>query len=198
MSNELEAWKGTFGDQYTLRNSVEWQSRVGGFRSILTGLSVGRVLEVGCNRGHNLIALSEILGPEVELVGVEPNLSALHLARRSTDKAGFLAGTLYDLPFKPGYFDLVFTCGVLIHVPDEKLPTALGELDRVTSRYLLLMEYFSEQDEGLVYRGETGLLWKRNFPLHVRKACDDLTLSGQGYLGLEEGFGRVHWWLMSR
>jgi pseudaminic acid biosynthesis-associated methylase len=198
MANELEAWRGDFGDQYTLRNSIEWRSRVAGFRSILEGLNVRRLLEVGCNRGHNLVALSEILGPEVELVGVEPNLSALQLARRSTDQAGFLSGTLYDLPFKRGYFDLVFTCGVLIHVPDDKLPTALLELDRVTSRYLLLIEYFSEEDERLIYRGEAGLLWKRNFPLHVSKVCEGLTLAKQGYLGPEEGFDRAHWWLMNR
>jgi ubiquinone/menaquinone biosynthesis C-methylase UbiE len=100
---------------------------------LLSGLTVRRVLEIGCNRGHNLVAFSEILGPEVELVGVEPNFSALCLARQSTDQAGFLAGTLYDLRFKRGYFDLVFTCGVLIHVPDEKLPGALLEIHRVTS-----------------------------------------------------------------
>jgi pseudaminic acid biosynthesis-associated methylase len=195
---ELETWKGDFGDQYTLRNPVDWRSRVDGFRMILSGLTIGRVLEIGCNRGHNLVAFSEILGPRVELVGVEPNLSALHLARRSTVQAGFLSGTLYDLPFKGGYFDLVFTCGVLIHVPDEKLPTALLEMDRVTSRYLLMIEYFSEQDEGLVYRGESGLLWKRDFPRHLSKVCKGLTLARQGYLRPEEGFDRAHWWLMSR
>lgn len=198
MSNELQAWEGAFGDQYTVRNSVEWQSRVDGFRSIISGLSVQRVLEVGCNRGHNLVTLYEILGPTAELVGVEPNLSALHLARRSTDKAGFLPGTIYDLPFKSGHFDLVFTCGVLIHIPDEKLAAALRELDRVTSRYFLLMEYFSEHDEEIVYRGEPGLLWKRNFPLHVMKACDQLTLAKKGYFGPEQGFDRTHWWLMER
>lgn len=171
---------------------------VEGFRSILSGLSVARVLEVGCNRGHNLIALSEILGPTAELVGVEPNHSALHLARRSTDKAGFLSGTIYDLPFKNGYFDLVFTCGVLIHIPDGKLAVALRELDRVTSRYFLLVEYFSEKDEEIIYWGERGLLWKRNFPLHVMKTCDDLGLTRQGYLGPEQGFDRTHWWLMER
>ena len=150
--------------------------------------SVRRVLEIGCNRGHNLVAFSEILGPEVELVGVEPNLSALHLARRSTDEAGFLAGTVYDLPFKSGYFDLVFSCGVLIHVPNERLPTALGELDRVTSRYLLLIEYFSEEDEELVYRGKTGLLWKRNFLLHVEKACARSDLVQPGLSRTRTGF----------
>ena len=177
---------------------MEWRSRVDGFRSIFSGFSVKRVLEVGCNRGHNLVALSEILAQPPELVGVEPNHSALRLARRSTDKAGFLPGTIYDLPFKNGYFDLVFTCGVLIHIPNESLAAALRELDRVTSRYFLLMEYYSEQDEEIVYRGERGLLWKRNFPLHVMKACDHLTLTKKGYLGPEQGFDRTHWWLMER
>jgi pseudaminic acid biosynthesis-associated methylase len=196
MSNELEAWKGDFGEQYTLRNSVEWRSRVAGFRSILGELGTRRVLEVGCNRGHNLVALSEVLEPEVELVGVEPNLTALRLARQSTDKAGFLCGSIYDLPFKSDFFDLVFTCGVLIHIPLEKLPAALRELDRVTSRYMLLMEYFSEQDQEIIYRGRSGLLWKRNFPFHVMKACEQLTVISQGYFGQEQGFDRTHWWLM--
>jgi pseudaminic acid biosynthesis-associated methylase len=177
---------------------VEWRSRLEGWRSIVDGLRVKRVLEVGCNRGHNLVALSEILKPTVEFAGVEPNSLALQIARRSTDRAGFLAGTVYDLPFKNECFDLVFTCGVLIHIPNEKLKKALNELERVASRYLLLIEYFSEQDEEISYRGRTGLLWKRNFPRHMMHACEELTTVRQGYLGRDEGFDRTHWWLMEK
>lgn len=198
MPTQLETWKGRFGDDYTVRNAVEWRSRLDGWRSIIGGLHVKRILEVGCNRGHNLVALSEILKTAAEFTGVEPNLLALQIARRSTDRVAFLGGTIYDLPFKNKYFDLVFTCGVLIHIPNGKLKKALHELVRVASRYVLLIEYFSEQDEEISYRGRTGLLWKRNFPRHVVHVCEELTVVRQGYLGRDEGFDRTHWWLMEK
>jgi pseudaminic acid biosynthesis-associated methylase len=198
MPTELEEWKGAFGDEYTSRNAVEWRSRLEGFRSMFEGLSPKRVLEVGCNRGHNLVGLAELLDSEVELAGIEPNRTALQIARRSTDRAGFLPGTIYDLPFKDGYFDLVFTCGVLIHIPDEKLQAALAEMARVSSRYILFAEYFAEQDEEIVYRGQSGLLWKRDFSRHMLKAAEGLIVARYGYLGPEQGFDRTHWWLMEK
>jgi ubiquinone/menaquinone biosynthesis C-methylase UbiE len=63
-------------------------------------------------------------------VGVEPNQYALELARALSVKVGILHGHSFDLPFKDGYFDLVFTAGVLIHIPLEDLPTALSEAYR--------------------------------------------------------------------
>lgn len=70
---QLKMWEGEFGEAYTARNKIDWRIREPAFRSMLAGLPVKRVFEVGCNRGHNLIALTEVLGADSEVAGVEPN-----------------------------------------------------------------------------------------------------------------------------
>ena len=78
MTHQLEIWKGEFGKEYTNRCVVNWQSRLPAFREMLSGLNIGRALEIGCNRGHNLIALSQILTERGDIVGIEPNRYAIN------------------------------------------------------------------------------------------------------------------------
>ena len=62
MTHQLGVWKGEFGKAYTDRNVIDWHTRFPAFQQMLDGLPIKRVLEVGCNRGHNLAALVEVLG----------------------------------------------------------------------------------------------------------------------------------------
>lgn len=197
MDNQLEIWKGEFGVSYTDRNRVDYRLRLPAFRRILEDLSISQVLEVGCNLGHNLMALSELL-KECDLVGVEPNRYALEQARLSVPKAGLLHGDAFDLPFKDGVFDLVFTSGVLIHISQRNLPAALSEIYRVSRRYILAIEYFAEEETMIPYRGYTNLLWKRDFLKHFQSQFPDLRLIRSGHLGLEDGFDRTHYWLLEK
>ena len=195
---QLETWQGEFGKAYTDRNVVDWHRRLPAFKKMLAGLELKRVLEVGCNRGHNLQALVEVFGDDTEIFGVEPNTYALNLARTASDKFSPVPGNVFDLPFKGGYFDLVFTACVLIHVPTERLIDAMREIARVARRYILAIEYYSEQDTAIEYRGHNDLLWKRNFLKHYQTNVPDLKLVGSGYWGEEDGFDRTHWWLMEK
>ena len=195
---QLREWEGKFGDDYTDRNVVAWLTRLPLFQAMLEGLNLPRVLEVGCNRGHNLVALSELLGPGAEIVGVEPNPHARNLARSASSRTPILAGDAYDLPFKEGTFDLVFTWGVLIHVPLDSLRAAMAEIHRVSARYLLAIEYFAEQETRIAYRGHDDLLWKRNFLKHYQAWFPDLSLVRQGSWGPEQRADNVSWWLLSR
>ena len=65
MTEQLQMWSGEFGKQYADRNPVDWREVVPFLQPIVEGLVLERVLEVGCNRGHNLVALREILGKTV-------------------------------------------------------------------------------------------------------------------------------------
>ena len=195
---QLETWQGEFGKAYTDRNVVDWHTRLPAFKKMLGGLQLTRVLEVGCNKGHNLLALLELLGEGTEIFGIEPNLYALTLARSASDKFSPVPGNIFDLPFKDRYFDLVFTAGVLIHIPTERLVDAMREIGRVARRYILAVEYYSEQDAAIEYRGRTDLLWKRNFLRHYQTNVPDLKLVHAGYWGEQDGFDRTHWWLMEK
>ena len=190
MHEQLEVWKGEFGKEYTDRNKVDWKDRLLIFRGILDGLAVDSVLEIGCNKGHNLVALSHLLGDACNIVGIEPNKYAAVLARR--DGLTVFDDSVYDLQFEDGEFDLVFTTGVLIHIPSDRLTNAMTEIYRVSNEYILAMEYFSQVDTSVMYRGNTGLLWNRNFPEIYMTVFPDLIMIRKGICNIPD---EVHWWL---
>ena len=198
MTQQLQAWEGEFGNAYTERNAQDWRLRQPAFRQMLAGLRLPWVLEVGCNRGHNLVALRDLLGEDTEVVGIEPNRHARELARASSPQIGVLPGSVFGLPFKDGVFDLVFTAGVLIHVAPGDLAGALAEIYRVSRHYILAIEYFAGEETTIHYRGHEDLLWKRDFFGHYQASFPDLTLINRGYWGEADGFDRTHWWLLEK
>lgn len=197
MQSQLDSWKGDFGKAYTDRNHIDWRERVPAFRQMLADINPSHVLEVGCNRGHNLAALREVLGPAAEIAGIEPNPYALEIAR-STGATRVLQGDIYHLPFEDGAFDLVLTAGVLIHIPLAMLDTALGELHRCSRRFLLAIEYAAAEETTIPYRGRDDLLWKRDFLKHYRNQFPSLRVARQGQWREEHGFDPTSWWLMDK
>ena len=190
---QLNRWKDNFGDEYTRRNVVDWRSRIPIFERILDGLEIDSVLEVGCNRGHNLLAIHDIIGDK-EIYGIEPNGYARSLAQR--EGLDVINGDICDIPFKDGYFDLVFTYGVLIHIPENMLPRALNELYCVSRHYIVLAEYFSEKDEVIHYRGYDDMLWRRNYLEWFLSQTfpNSVTLIRSGF----EKKGRITWWVFKK
>lgn len=194
--SQLDRWAGGFGRAYTDRNVVDWRVRVPAFRTMLGGLPLASVLEVGCNRGHNLVAIADATGAAV--TGLEPNEYALELARQAAPSANVVAGVASDLPFPDGTFDCVLTAGVLIHVPPDELDRVLIEIVRVARRYVLAVEYHAERDETIVYRGNHDMLWKRDFRSHYMRVAPDLTVLRDGFWGAQDGFDDARWWLFER
>ncbi len=197
-AGQLREWSGAFGNAYTDRNVVDWRTRLPLFKEMLRDLTLPRVLEAGCNRGHNLLALRQLLGPEADVVGVEPNRHARTLARELNPELNVFAGDTYHLPFASSSFDLTLTWGVLIHVPLAQLPTALTELHRVSRRYVLTVEYFAQSETVIPYRGHDNLLWKRDFRQHFQSQFPELRLLRQGFWGKEHGADNVSWWLFDK
>jgi pseudaminic acid biosynthesis-associated methylase len=195
---QLDVWRGEFGEAYTRRNEIDWRKRLPAFHEAVGELRLRRVLEVGCNRGHNLVALGEVAGPSCQVVGVEPNYFARALARRSAERASLVGGGIHDLPFCSGTFDLVLTLGVLIHVPLDDLRAAMSELHRVSGSYLLCAEYYAEVETPISYRGRDDLLWKRDFAAHYRRWFTDLSVVRQGFWSADQGFDRATWLLLEK
>src|SRR5690242_18508117 len=112
------------------------------------------VLEVGCNRGDNLDAF------DCEVTGVEPNQYARDIAR---ERWHVIDAVAHNLPFPDGSFDLAYTVGVLIHVPPWQLGDSLSEIHRVSSRYVLAVEYEAPKPVPVDYRGVRAGIWKRPY-----------------------------------
>lgn len=171
---QTSQWASDFGRQYTDRNpqtpaemDLLYQDTYGLTRTALNqeflrGMDPAiRILEAGCNVGAQLQAL-QAAGFR-HLYGVELQPYAVRKAKTLTQDINIIQGTAADMPFRDSYFDLVFTSGLLIHVPPEQLPAVMNEIYRCSRRYIWGFEYFSDTHTEIPYRGNAALMWKGDF-----------------------------------
>lgn len=175
MEFQKEIWASKFGEDYTNRNICN-PSELNKFYQVQYGITReemnkefleenvnknAKILEVGCNVGNQLRMLQS-MGYN-NLYGIELQDYAVEKGKQLTRKINIIKGLGDDIPFKDGYFDLVFTSGVLIHIPPELLNNVMSEIYRCTKNYIWGFEYFSKGNEEINYRGNENLLWKNNF-----------------------------------
>lgn len=197
-ATRLEAlWSGEFGDEYVTRNADAYDQRAPFWRSILEGHPCRRVLEVGANVGGNLQWVAEHV-EATQVYGVDVNRSALQRLQQRVPGVNALWSPARELPFRDRWFDLVFTMGVLIHQPDATLPLVMAEMVRCSRRWVLCGEYFGETTEEVPYRGHDGALFRRDYGRRFAELFPDLQQVGTGFLGRDEGWDDVTWWLFER
>jgi hypothetical protein len=98
-------------------------------------------------------------------------------------------------------FELVFTCGVLIHVPPSDLLPVMKKMLDWSSRYVLIAEYFNRTPVSIEYQGKENMLFKRDFG---RLFLDNFPakLIDYGFLwgGIydDAGFDDITWWLFEK
>ena len=189
-----ERWSGSFGDSYLQRTiDAPMLPRRGEFwHNFFLKYPVKSVLEIGAGAGANLRWLKAN-----RICGVDINANALAVARTLPNVDVALAEATH-VPYSDDSFELVFTCGLLIHLPENKLGGALDEMYRLTLRLLLVMEYQSVTAHEIEYRGECGLLWKRPYDQIVKQRYSQLTLIDEGFLGHDDGFDDLNWSLFSK
>jgi pseudaminic acid biosynthesis-associated methylase len=206
MDENLEIWKGEFGDKYTERcaNSDEnIESRTELFFEIMNKMRSNpkSIAEIGAGGGANLRAIRRLLGRGVELTAVEPNQIAREkiIANHDCDVARTLYGSAGDIPLADASIGLVFTSGVLIHIPPEKLGKALDEIHRVSSRWIVAIEYFNPYLIGVSYREEDKMLWKGDYGSMYLDRFPDLRCIGYGFSWKREtGLDNVTWWIFEK
>ena len=153
----IDVWQGEMGNKYITRNQsidgrcLMWKRILGSLPDLPNS-----ILEVGANIGLNLNTIDELL--DARLIGLEPNQKA-----RSQIAFESLSGSAESIPLENNAVEMAFTCGVLIHIPPDDLNRVCDEIYRVSSRYIICIEYFSDNLEEIIYRGRSGLLWKRDF-----------------------------------
>jgi SAM-dependent methyltransferase len=115
-------------------------------RSRITGRRAETILEVGCGFGRNLEYLFNRDGEAerkdpIRIFGVDISTAMLRrgLAGRPAG-CGLAAGDVLALPFADRRFDLVYTHGLLMHVPPADLHRALAEIRRVAAGEVLFVE----------------------------------------------------------
>ena len=110
------------------------------------------------------------------LFGIELQPYAIEIAKKHSKEIYIVQGNLFDIPFKDGFFDLVYTSGVLIHISPDDIHRAMKEIHRCSSRYIWGFEYFAEEYTEVTYRGNDDLLWKTDFAKLFLDTFDDVSL----------------------
>lgn len=180
-TEQEEFWAGEFGVEYARRNRDE--ATIASYSAMWSRIlsrteGVRAALELGCNIGMNLRALSVLL-PSVQLDAVEINASAVMEARRTG--ADVVQGSIHE--FRPARtWDLVLIAGVLIHLEPTRLGEVYDLLHLATSRYLCLAEYYNPEPVEVPYRGHRNRLFKRDFAGELLDRHDDLRLVDYGFV----------------
>ena len=134
-----------------------------------------RILEVGTNVGVQLQFLQD-MGFR-ELYGMDVQTGALKATEKLRRDIKWIAGNASGIPFDDGFFDLVFTSGVLIHISPDDIEAAMREIHRCTKRYIWGFEYYADEYTPVPYRGRNDLLWKANFRQLYLDLFPDLMLA---------------------
>ena len=76
----------------------------------------------------------------------------------------------------------VVTVGLLIHIPDDALVQVMGELIRVSRRWVLSGEYHADEPTEIVYRGQEGVLFKRDYAALYEEHFPTVSVVESGFL----------------
>jgi pseudaminic acid biosynthesis-associated methylase len=189
-------WAGEFGNAYLERNLDAAEGRGPFWDAILGRFPTESVLEVGCTQGDNLVHLARHV-PAERIWGVDVNPIVLQRLREHVPGVHPLLGVARELPFPDDSFDLVLTVGLLIHIPDDTLEQVMGELVRVSRRWVLSGEYHADEPTEITYRGHDGILFKRDYGELFRRWFPDCPVVEEAFLTEDEGFDRVTYTVLS-
>ena len=190
-------WAGEFGMQYIERNKNAANKRDAFWKKFLKKYPVKNALEVGCNVGANLHWIAQVLPPK-DVYGIDINPAAVETVKKNIPGVNATLAGAKKLPYPDGRFELTFTAGVLIHQPEESLGEVMSEVFRLSGRYVLCMEYFSEKTVEIPYRDQSGALFKRPYGELYQKAFPSLQLLEEGWMGKDEGWDDITWWVFEK
>ena len=196
-------WQNEITENYVRDNSVfdeqlgliAWEKML----SKIDKLDILSYLDCGSNIGRNVAFLEKVL----------PSASAniVEIAQGPFDECikNFKVEKSFLGPIKNANFDrkfdLVFTIAVLIHLNPDDLLDSISRMYEMSSRYILIGEYFNRTPVTIRYRGEDERLFKRDFgKLFVDnfacKVIDYGFLWGHDYD--TAGFDDITYWLFEK
>ena len=144
---------------------------------------ISHCFEIGCNRGLNLDAIKMLL-PNCQTAGLEINS---HAAQECAAKGHqVFEGTILAPPpataGSRGVADLSIASGVLIHINPNNLLTAYELLYRLSTRFILVSEYFNPVPVAIPYRGHDNRLFMRDFAGEIWQQFPTLRLVDYGFV----------------
>lgn len=169
MSHQFETgqekfWAGKFGNEYNMRNSGDAliESNEALFSKMLAHCPrTGSMIEFGANIGLNLQAIHRV-NPNMALHAIEINAMAINELEKWGGAEYVHHGYILDF-HSPDTWDVALIKGVLNHINPEFLPRVYQALYRASNQYIVLVEYYNPTLVEVLYRGQSGKLFKRDF-----------------------------------
>jgi SAM-dependent methyltransferase len=91
------------------------------------------IYEIGCNSGRNLFKIkNKVVG------GIDINSKAIEFAKEKNPKGLFSVGAIQTMPLDK--FDIVFSSGVLLHIPPEDIRDVIKSMIGKAAKYVMHME----------------------------------------------------------
>lgn len=96
-----------------------------------------RVLEIGSGSGEDLITISDLVGEDGEVHGIDISQNMVRYARKMIEKTAFhqnvklTRGDARTLPYEDECFDAIYTAETLELFEKEDIENVLSECDRV-------------------------------------------------------------------
>lgn len=204
MANQQETfWKNEITQSYVTDNS-RFDEILGqtAWKRMLTKVDTKGVtsyLDCGSNIGRNTAVLKKIL-PLSNANIIEIAELPFRICTTTFEIEDSFLGSIKDARFKK-LFELVFSMAVLIHVhPDELLET-MRNMFNLSSRYIILGEYFSRTPIMINYRGEEDKLFKMDFGRYFVENFD-CSVIDYGFLWGNEfddaGFDDITYWVFEK
>jgi len=204
MTNSQESfWTDQIESSYALDNS-KFDMNLGckAWRVMLESINLNSIngfLDCGSNIGRNVGFLNCVI-PEASsnIIELAPKPFSLCTSSYKIDNSylGAIKNATFDTRF-----DLVFSCGVLIHVNPDDLLASMERMYNLSSRYILIAEYFNRTPVSIDYRGSTEKLFKLDFGKLFLENFDCVTLDYGFLWGVEyepAGFDDVTFWLFEK
>ena len=197
-------WIGTFGDEYIKRNEGKESSEgrnyqyINQFSKIFLNnrILINSAIEIGANIGINLDSL-KILFPTCKTFGIEINKKAHSLLK---NKHSSFLGSIYQFEEDVQY-ELSFSRTVLIHQNEKYLKKFYEKLFNLSSKYILIDEYFSPNPVMVKYRKHDNKLFKRDFAKEFWNQYPELKLVDYGFFWSQDSFTKsddTNWFLFKK
>lgn len=180
-------------DKYTDENESPLKHSPSEFiYNMSLGLGAKKICELGCNVGNNLTNFPSTF----DVTGVDLNKTAIEKSKNRFPSFNFEVARIQDTLFHDSEFDVVFTRGVLIHVPEKDLDNALKEIFRISNKWVFHLEYFGKDGQMIPWKRGTDLLWYRNMKERWQKY--DVEIISNVDLPLEVDSGKMRFTLIRK
>ncbi len=144
----MSALNNAYWDKYATDFASHYNEEMAKFiRDLALSLRASSVLEVGCSAGNDLRLFSN----QISVGGIDNNEHAISKAKENLPQFEFKLGSITSIPYESSSFDFVFTRNTLNYIEDSDLQNGLDEMFRVSKKYIMNIELFSEDDSIIDY-----------------------------------------------